>query len=745
MSLSNNSLITPAMSPLQAQPKDSSKESKTVGGQSSLIKNPTISLHGAPIQKVNIPNLKLGNFLLSTDKILEPSDTNTAGETLMSTFRSQTGFLDDEPVIVMMSEFIPIYQGSNQIYKSLNVKEKSRLVTARNACIVLDQDDAVKNYLQKYKESFSKFVKENQFSIILVNMSTLYELLKVQNFVSGGGRSFISLLDRYGEDVKNYLPTKVWQQSLVDIKSSFKSYTVKLVAGNFPDIPPQVSKNEHLLSGINTVADTKIWFNVNAADRIGNIADLYPKSFEDQTIVDKLLEKSISKITTAYNKLYVDTSKIYGDGRNPSANSLVDSFSGTGRDIALLSTILSKEATYSGLMLDKADILKKDYGYDVETASGQSVFDFLIGKFTNSVLEVPLSPTGNGKSLANFSYGINANFQNQNNFILTFENSYFTNSKLVPGTYYYVESSLQSNDGKKFDVSRLNEFTQKVSYANDSLLLLLQMISPSQSAFLIENSSNQTKESRISTLKNLNGDKKYARNDTTSSSYTLGKYSTSYRSPFSSIFSTNSQDPQSLLSKSSSSVLINGIMNSMKNLQNLYLEMLTSNNYQPDRGVVSERIAASLLKLCVAYDNSSTSFDKEKIDRIRSIIFLYVMTGLMVENPNIGSIKESLLTKLYLEFSIKDTSPLPSSTIAPNPISVTDISATNVMHILTSIVSSLPKEKIYNAAGLTAYSQADPVFYWMANFDLILRIVAAMTPDNFINARYLQPDQVVVF
>ena len=726
------------MLPASSQEENSLKESKPVSGQSMQVINPVIKLHAAPMQKVGIPNkLHLSNILVSSDKVTEQSDTNTASESVMSTFRSQTGFLDEEPVIIMVSEFIPIFQGTDQISKTINTKEKASLITARNACFAFGKDPAVAAYLSAYKAALSTFTKEQQLPAILSRMSILYELLKVQNFISGGGRSFASLLERYGDDVKNYLPTKVWQQALLDLKFSFETYTVKLLAGSYPMIPPQALKDDHLLSGVNASLGAKLWININPSDRIGKLEDLYPTTSEDPNF-DSILERSIGKLCSLHDKLYVDVGKTYGNGNFPSANSTINSYAGTGRDIALLSTILTKEFSYSSKILNKSSDLKNVYGYDAESAAPQSIFDFLIGKFTNSSLDVPLNPTGNGFSLSSLSYDTVSDVQNTGklNVILTLENSYLTNSNLIPGAFYYIESSLQSKDGKTFDVARLNNFLQKIKYARESSKLLMQMISPTSAGYLDERTASGGGESRIQVLKNVNNDKIFSRDSSSAASYSSGGRQN--------LRMSRPPSQQNVMIKSSAQTLIGSVMDNMKDLQNIYLEMQTSKNYQPSRAVMSERIAASLLKLCVNFEAGKTSFRKEKVDRIRSIIFLYVLTG-NITNDYIGSIRIALLEKLYAEIAIKDANSQQPAASSQSPANVEDISLTKVFKTISSLMLSLSSERIFTSTNLTAYSKMDKVVYFMANFDMLLRVAAAMTPDNFISSKYVEPNEVVVF
>lgn len=725
------------MLPASSQEENSLKESKLVSGQSMQVINPIVKLHASSMQKLSMhKNMHLSNILVSSDKVTEQSDTNTASESVMSVFRSRTGFLDEEPVIIMVSEFIPIFQGANQISKTINTKEKAALITARNACFAFGKDPAVTAYLSAYKAELSTFVKEQQLPAILSRMSILYELLKVQNFISAGGRSFASLLERYGDDVKNYLPTKVWQQALLDLKFSFETYTVKLLAGSYPMIAPQTSKNDHLLSGINISLGTKLWININPVDRVGELEDLYPTTSEDPNF-DIILEKSIIKLSSLHDKLYVDIGKTYDNGIFPSANSTINSYAGTGRDIALLSTILTKEFSYSGKILNRSSDLKNVYGYDTESAAPQSIFDFLIGKFTNSSLDVPLKPIGNGFSLSGLSYDIVPDVQNTSklNIILALENSYLANSNLIPGAFYYIESSLQSKDGKTFDVARLNNFLQKIKYARESSKLLMQMISPANTGYLDERTASGG-ESRIQVLKNVNNDKIFSRDSSSAASYSSGGRQN--------LRMSRSPSPQNVMIKSSAQTLIGSIMDNMKDLQNIYLEMQTSKNYQPSRAVMSERIAASLLKLCVNFEDGNTSFKKEKVDRIRSIIFLYVLTG-NIKNDYIGSIRIALLEKLYAETAIKDANSQQPAASSQSPANVEDISLTKVFKTISSLMLSLSSEHIFTSTNLTAYSKMDKVIYFMANFDMLLRIVAAMTPDNFISSKYVEPNEVVVF
>jgi hypothetical protein len=122
--------------------------------------------------------------------------------------------------------------------------------------------------------------------------------------------------------------------------------------------------------------------------------------------------------------------------------------------IAALVNLISKEYRYSNGLIDPTTkrILSEYYSYQIRPDGNIELFDNVIGSIGNSTFDIPSTRTN---SLANLSLLQPA----QNVEVALFETNYVnaSNGALTPGGTYFVDSVLNDSDGQKFNTTRLDD------------------------------------------------------------------------------------------------------------------------------------------------------------------------------------------------------------------------------------------------------------------------------------------------
>ena len=661
-----NKISTPAAA--NSNPADTN-ESKVINGKYSDLFTATSKLH------VNPSNVTVARSQILTNKLKPFSDEDDVSESMtdanITPYKSKTGFLDTEPATLLMSEFIPIFGGDDQIHKSLNLKEKSFLITSKNASIAFSQEATTRKYIEENKNSILSLGKNPSFSILLGKLSTIYELLKIQNFednratINSKHKSFTASLENsYGADnVKNYLNTKVWNQFLIDTKRKMKDD----FGVNPPVVNEAVKKDPVLLSGLDDTTSGRIrpWINV--------FFDL-PALTEMFTPSDETLERTITTIVGTYDKLYVDINQ---KDKAVSINSWLDNFASSGRDLSIISSIITKEFNYSYYILENSAYVRNTFGYDINGTAdeSQSFLDYLIGKFTKSAIEIPKVTTGNGSSLLDFSFS-----NTQNNLVFTFENNYIEGQKFSPGTYYYIDSALKTVDGQNFDTVRLSEFQNKISTAMKTVNALLEMYSP----------ANQRSR--------------------TSSSGLLDFLRTKFDF-LKDIYISIADSPRSPSYEDSKNTYAERIASSIFKMCTLSPE--NKGKFDASR-VKRVRAIIFMMSILPAVPN----IDNRQFGIIYKILSKKLDTELTVEN--FSDFSPEIKTETY-SFMMNDI--LETKTFQ------------EMFKLMRFFAEDSPSKIFLPSNGLTAFSKVDKVIFFLAHFDLLVRSISSMTADNLLSSR----------
>lgn len=243
--------------------------------------------------------------------------------------------------------------------------------------------------------------------------------------------NYVNILTRLGyksDIIKNvFTSTKIWLQTLEEYKDIILNHSL-----GFLDIDSISQRSDSNATVLNKKDSNTFGFNSSDPNN-GKIPFLNEIVGYDA----KNVPTAVKLISDSYESLYTN----------------VESFKTEEIKIAALANLISKEYNYSlGLQNPKIDsVLLKDYNTKVNintqpqvkladrTKTGNSsVFDSVIGTFTNNVFNIPVSTTTN--SLTNIS-----NKVDNNTAVLTFESGYIenTNGIITPGSRYYVDSVLQ--------------------------------------------------------------------------------------------------------------------------------------------------------------------------------------------------------------------------------------------------------------------------------------------------------------
>jgi len=609
--------------------------------------------------------------------IEEMSSEDVASNATLSEYRIQTGIDDRAPVIVVASEFVPIFQGVAQIARALEMKEKAALLTARTALSALTQEKSVLDTVKANKEDLQIFLFEKEaLDSIFSSFSSLYEFMKVQKFKDDVfGATFANILTRYGDLVQNYSPTKLWQQSLVELKRTLQAYTPILIAAVPPSPTSAAAYDSYELDSLDQKStDQRIWFNFY-------YKDMPPIAAMSAPTTNTQVDNHISNISDAYDKLYIDLSSDPLAPNQTYVNSTVQRLSTHHRDISVLATVLTKEANYSRVIMGSSTPLKNVYGYDFSSAAPQSLFDYVVGKFTQSSLDVPTSPVGLGQSLASMSQELVSN-GNEDLSILTFENAYTEIRKITPGSIYYVESSLRTSDGKSFDTKNLQRLREK------------SQSSVATSALVLRLAGFPVPENRMSAV-----------------------------AP-----TVNTFKPHDSLES---------LQGSFDVLKQIYA--LSARGYPPETTAAKlERLTASIFKTTV---QPSIPFEGPTSSKIRSIVFMMILrqianTGnhrlLGILSPSTPTgIDEYLLEQLKAALRavrINRKTAFELHTV-DEVIDLSAITKTSTWKSAVDVMKLMLSDSIFTSDGTTAYSKCDKSVYALTAFDLIMRVVAAMTPD----------------
>lgn len=454
--------------------------------------------------------------LKTVNRITDGSVENTTSvpDAKIKQYTIQTGLSDSQPAVVLVSEFVPIYGTQDDtLAEALQLKENARIATAQNAVDLLLQNDAMKSYVQQTKSDLMTFVEdETGFVQTLTRLLTaLVARMNVHKYQTHEGNETYSfekvLTDRgYSLDtqIENHASTKLWMQSLIETKRTLLTYSPSLTGDDTksPD-DAVIDSDPYRLSGVVSKPGSlrRIWLNPFLVD-FPTSDDLSSNSnYADSAS----MEQTVSTIKDLQKYLYINYYSVNSVGTsNPYANpatqdaskDILDAYKRSGKDMSIIANCLFKEYSYSKALGSK-DVTDKLslYGYVPSTQSNNfHVWDHLIGRFPETILDFTSSPTGNGLSLVSLSQTLEKSPSTDEYYeVLTFENTYLDGlgQRTTPGSYFYVDSALNTPDGVNFDSSRLDKLSKKISDANETIRIIDTFTNPASPDHILDFSNQK--------------------------------------------------------------------------------------------------------------------------------------------------------------------------------------------------------------------------------------------------------------
>ena len=516
---------TTVQSDLSTSSSTSSRTSPNLNNVASSIvslKAPTIISKDTLNQSLNEVSLVKNNTSAEVDD---------GANSIAKIFTLNTGLSESEPTIVLSSEFIPLYEGGERSKKgkSVSLKEGSKIVNAKTAITVLAQNPEVsssinfnRNELQNYANEENSFLGQ-----LITRIDQILSSMDISQYSLGNNLSFKSTLSRNGyssSDVTTFTNTKLWQQSLIETKKSIVSHTSEFISQNFSRNSVQNDSDSFKMSDIEETPNNlkKLWLNpygiklpTVSGISMGNISSI--KDFTDY--------ESYRFVNLKYANL--EEKKIVVTGPNfislSSAEQLffsvqaINTFQDSGKDISILANMIFKEATFSSFLgkRENVETLQKKFGYTVNNESDNfSMWDHVIGQASKNVTDFFSYPVGNGNSLISFSQkkitqgqnsytqGLNLNYYR----VLTLENDFLEGTNTTPGSYYYVDSSLNTLDGKTFDLSRLDDLVKMTNDSRETTRMIIELLGREATPLLSRARTNSYISNNINQL-TLNGRK----------------------------------------------------------------------------------------------------------------------------------------------------------------------------------------------------------------------------------------------
>lgn len=432
----------------------------------------------------------LGNFKVSIpvnlDKALYP-------------FEIFTGMASTEPVIILSSEFIPLYSDSSgkksKQGEAISLKEASKTLTTNASIAILFQSTGTNispsSLIENNSQDLSAYVAAESGFIgqLMLKTNNAIDSMSISSFFLPSNissftfpfsspapsnqshlpKSFYDILSSCGyKDIASFSETKLWQQTLIEIKRSLLSQSQSLSGQKPTRQVVTADTDSFLLSGVTSSNQKRIWLNPYQTTSELKAISSVSESLEN-------FESIFNAFSNFDNRKYINiiNANYTVPGDEPASSS-----SETVTDIGLISSILFKEAAYSSFLNndDNKRKIQIKFGYDVSQSSVNfAVWDYIIGKFSISVLDSITTPLGLGNSLISLSQDTISTTDSGYYNVLTFEKSVIENYSITPGVHYYIDGAFNTSDGKTFDTSRLDYLISKTTSALETVNFIFDL------------------------------------------------------------------------------------------------------------------------------------------------------------------------------------------------------------------------------------------------------------------------------
>lgn len=413
-------------------------------------------------------------------------------------FDLTTGINSDSPEIIALSNFIPVYDKARQLNEFgsyLRNKQDAYLIRASSnlSNLLSNPDSTLISFnaaAQSNAENIVNFCENNARGIedLLIHLELIRKkmdfrypidkaVLKLAgiappdiilndknspNFFPQASISSIEeILNETNDVIKHWTPTKLWLQSCLELKEILANGMIK----------------SFLADGGVLGVDATNYQYYDAYTITSPRSSLVKKfNFSENQISSYALRGLITGDPVGLRPIILSISSLFSsDGAGASIFNEKVFFENANieESIAKLSHILCKEYVYSTRM--RTDVLS-DYGYPfVLGGKNAGIWDHLIGQVGSDITDISPIPLGGGKSLTSLAQSIEPDGVE----VLSFEDRYINDNVgtvrpdaiIVPGTLYYLESSINFNGGN-FDFSRLNRYIAKLN----SSINMLKMV-----------------------------------------------------------------------------------------------------------------------------------------------------------------------------------------------------------------------------------------------------------------------------
>lgn len=502
--LNINSNITPVVV-IETQSKSPTSTNKTKNVITQNVSNTTFTANK------NI-SVTTSDDLLTTNKQI-------------SAYEKQTGISQLQPEVVMMTNFSPLYKekvNDSTITKNytptgdlfdlrINMQNlhNADIVSMMNE-IVVNSTTTIPKRLEEFDKAFANLdamssylwkviMMLNQFKRQLDLKDPIHtveptKVLKqfLATYASSNNASndyttsftnsfflqsftYADLLEMLGHSknnvLNNYSSTKIWLQTLLEIKNILRSHSL-----SFLGLESSLLKKDN--------NSTKIIKTQNEVKRFGYNPN-FPVVSQTYTLND-IYGISLSNVETVSNALSLTYKYLYDKFE----------FKSSDDKISALVNLITKEFRYS-YGLSKSEVqqsLQTYYQYHVEQNGNQTMFDTIIGQFGNNIADIALTNPNSLSAIAQIKPG-------ENIAVLPFETTYIEGSAgtLTPGNVFYVDSVL-INDGTKYNTEQLTNLKTIFDKATKNFAIIAAGMNLFASEYV--DSSSTTSNSLIETYSN---------------------------------------------------------------------------------------------------------------------------------------------------------------------------------------------------------------------------------------------------
>ncbi len=239
------------------------------------------------------------------------------------------------------------------------------------------------------------------------------------------------------DSVKNsFASTKVWLQMLLELRDMTRAHSLE-----FLDVQP-VQQEADDNGAVLVKSNVKLFAFNTFTKGLPSVKELISLNVKEVTAIASTVEQE-------YLSTYQGVSFKTDEAR-----------------IAMLAHTVAREYRFSqGLASpDVVKALSDYYAYKPVPSGNIGVFDAVFGRFGNNISDIP---SAQSHDLASLSQQQPA----ENVALLTFESKYLEGDTgtLTPGAAYYVDNMMQTTDGKTFDTSRLTSLALLLENANKQL------------------------------------------------------------------------------------------------------------------------------------------------------------------------------------------------------------------------------------------------------------------------------------